>query len=98
MNVFDLSIVSPGGKFFENKAESLIAPGILGSFGVLANHAPMIAAVKSGVIRVKDQTREHFFVIDSGVVEVAFDHSVLALVDHATACETYERALSELKK
>ena len=98
MSTFDLSIISPEGQAFENKVESLVAPGILGSFGILANHAPMVAALKKGIIKVKDQAREHYFVVDSGVVEVASDHSVLALIDHATMCETYEQALSELKK
>ena len=57
MNTFDLSIISPDGQIYDGKVESVSAPGVLGSFGVLANHAQMVAALQSGVIKVKDKNK-----------------------------------------
>ena len=45
-----VSILTPEGKVFEGDVYSVSAPGALGSFGVLEGHAPMIAALGTGVL------------------------------------------------
>jgi F-type H+-transporting ATPase subunit epsilon len=49
---FDVSVVTPDGPAFEGDAEMLIVPGVAGEIGVLARHAPLVATLKAGSIRV----------------------------------------------
>ena len=54
MASYDLDIVTPSGSIFSGPVERLQAPGSQGSFGVLARHAPMIAALKTGSLRLAE--------------------------------------------
>ncbi len=47
-----VEIVAPDGRVFQGEAESVSAPGVDGSFQVLTDHAPMIAAFEVGPIYV----------------------------------------------
>ena len=51
-DAFQLSIVTPEGQVYEDQVEGVVAPGEWGSFGVLAFHAPMVAALEAGVLSV----------------------------------------------
>ena len=49
---FDVALVTPEGETFRGEAEMLIVPGAAGEIGVLARHAPLVATLKAGSIRV----------------------------------------------
>lgn len=51
---FALEIVSPEQTVYSGEAISVTAPGSEGSFGVLAHHAPLLAALKAGTLTVTD--------------------------------------------
>src|SRR5688500_20397023 len=53
VRTFDLSLVTPDGAAFEGEAEMLIVPGAAGEIGILARHAPLVAMLRAGEIRVK---------------------------------------------
>lgn len=76
-DVFQLDIISPEKKIFSGKVNSLVAPGIGGLFGVFANHAPMITALKAGEIEYKQGSEEHRLSVEGGVVEVK--HNVVTI-------------------
>jgi len=61
-----VEIVSPAGLVFRGEAEGVKAPGVEGSFEVLYNHAPMIAAIEVGSIRVTVPSGEHVMIATSG--------------------------------
>ena len=84
MTEFKLSILTPEGQIFQGPVESVIAPGQEGWLGVLAQHAPMIVALKPGLLKIKSQSQEKMFTIQSGVLEVDSTHSAVVLVDQAT--------------
>ncbi len=66
-----VEIVSPSGSVFSGEAQGLKAPGVAGSFEVLNNHAPMIAAIDIGSIVVTDSSgAEIAFATSGGFVEV----------------------------
>ena len=66
-----LEIITPDKKLFEGEAKSLTVPGSEGSLGVLNNHAPMIASLKKGKVKVTtDKSDVTFFEIRGGVIEV----------------------------
>jgi len=80
---YKLAIMTPEGRCFDGNVESLVAPGLAGSFGVLANHAPMVAGLQAGIVRVSVAEGDtQFFAISGGIVEVKTD-GVTVLADTA---------------
>lgn len=50
---FKVSVYTQDAAIFEGEVFSLQAPGTLGSFGILANHAPFISALVPGKITIR---------------------------------------------
>lgn len=76
-----LEIITPDKKVFEGQVKSAVFPGSEGSFGLLNNHAAMIATLKSGVIElVEENNTTHSFAVKGGVVEV-LKNSVIVLAE-----------------
>lgn len=66
-----LEIITPDKKLFEGEVKSAVFPGSEGSFGVLDNHAPMIATLKAGKVELTtDANARQEFTVNGGVVEV----------------------------
>ncbi|MBO4575333.1 MAG: ATP synthase F1 subunit epsilon [Bacteroidales bacterium] len=66
-----LEITSPDKQIFSGEATLVQLPGSDGLFEILHNHAPMIAALGPGKIKVQDETGKlQFFEIHGGVCEV----------------------------
>lgn len=83
---FDLSLVTPEGPAYEGEAEMLIVPGASGEIGVLARHAPLVAMLKAGEIRVKTDGQWQSFAAGPGYFKVHQDRA-LVLVDDAVRAE-----------
>lgn len=68
----ELEIISPQGIVFRGETNYVSFPGTAGSFDVLPHHAPMIAALREGVIRYREKEKEaeQTIKIRSGFVEV----------------------------
>lgn len=76
-----LEIITPDKKVFEGQVKSAVFPGSEGSFGVLNNHAAMIATLKNGTIELVEENNEtHSFVVKGGVVEVC-NNNVIVLAE-----------------
>ncbi len=86
VRTFDLSLVTPEGAAFEGEAEMLIVPGASGEIGVLARHAPLVAMLKAGEIRVKSEGEWQAFAAGPGYFKVQQDRA-LVLVDDALRAE-----------
>lgn len=69
-NTFRFEIVTPERVFYSADISSLVAPGTEGTFGVLANHAPLLARSNGGRLKVLENDQERFFQVGSGIVEV----------------------------
>lgn len=65
-----VEVVSPSGIIFDGDAESVLFPGLAGEFMILQHHAPLIAALKEGEIRIDAGGETKNFHIKSGFVEV----------------------------
>ena len=48
-----LEIVTPDKNLFKGEVDYVYCPGTHGSFGVLNNHAPIIATLKEGEVKVR---------------------------------------------
>ena len=83
MATFTLDIVTPAGSIYSGAVASLVAPGSQGSFGVLARHAPMISALKTGILRFsEDDVTGRTLACSGGFVEALGD-SVTVLAEAA---------------
>ncbi len=94
---FDVSIVTPDGAAFEGQAEMLIVPGAAGEIGVLARHAPLVATLKAGSIRVyRDRASEDVVELATGpgFFKVELDRA-LALVDDAVDVKEIDDARAQ---
>jgi len=66
-----IEIVTPDTTIYEGEVSLAQLPGLDGSFEVLNNHAPMIAALKKGKVKVIDAKKATlFFEINGGVMEI----------------------------
>jgi len=65
-----VEITSPDTLLFSGNASLLQLPGLDGLFEVLGNHAPLIAALQRGKIKLVSKDETLFFEISSGVIEV----------------------------
>jgi F-type H+-transporting ATPase subunit epsilon len=83
---FDLSVVTPEGPVFEGEAQMLIVPGAGGEIGVLARHAPLVAMLKAGEIRVRAGGEWQSFAAGPGYFKVHQDRAIV-LVDDAVRAE-----------
>lgn len=71
MGALEVSIASPERILYEGQAESVALPGIKGSFAVLAGHAPLVAELEAGIVKLKAAANDELtFVIDSGFADV----------------------------
>jgi len=86
VRTFDLSLVTPEGAAYEGEAEMLIVPGVSGEVGVLARHAPLVAMLKAGEIRIKADGNWQAFAAGPGYFKVQQDRA-LVLVDDAVRAE-----------
>ncbi len=65
-----LEIISPDSSLFVGESDSVIVPALDGELGILNHHAPLIAALKQGKVRIRQQGTEKTFDIKGGVLEV----------------------------
>lgn len=74
-----LEIVTPDKQVYKGDITSASFPGTDGSFGILHRHAPMVAVLKKGSIKVLEVNSkdELFFEVDGGVLEVKHDKIIV---------------------
>lgn len=77
-----VSVYTQDAAIFEGEAFSLRAPGALGSFGILANHAPFITTLTPGKITIRGNSAKLTIINStaSGFAEVR-DNEVTLLLD-----------------
>ena len=97
MASFQLELVSPEKLLLSRAVEMVVFPAAEGEMGVLAGHAPMIVALRGGVISVREggKVTEQLFVA-GGFAEVAADR-VTILADEATPLASLSKSDAEAR-
>src|SRR5215475_12241506 len=91
MATFHFDLVSPEKLAFSGEVDQVDIPGWEGDFGVLAGHAPVVAAVRPGILTIiQGGTREKIIVL-GGIAEVS-EKVLTVLADVATSLEELDRA------
>jgi F-type H+-transporting ATPase subunit epsilon len=75
-----LEIVTPDKKIFQGEVSEASFPGASGSFQILENHAPLVAALAKGVVSYTFQGNKQAIQVDGGVVEVK-DNVIILLAE-----------------
>lgn len=76
-------IITPQKIFYSAHADSMVAPGARGLFGVLPEHAPLMAESTGGRMKVHESGKgEKFFRIGPGFIEVE-NNEVIILTKEA---------------
>ncbi len=89
--MLQFELVAPERLLFSEEVEMVVVPGCEGDFGVLFNHAPMISALRPGVLSVYRNGRvvERLFVT-SGFAEVT-GTTLTVLADEAFVVDSLNR-------
>ncbi len=75
----NIEIISPEEVLYKGEVEYVQMPGSDGSFGILQNHAPMIAGLVAGDILLKEKSgTEKTISINGGLTEV-FHNKIMVL-------------------
>ena len=83
---FKLEIVTPKKIIYSGEVQSFTAPGVVGSFQVLYNHAPLLSAIGVGEVKLRDtQGNEVCYATSGGFVDVVKNNVTML-------AETAERA------
>ncbi|HBY06482.1 MAG TPA: ATP synthase F1 subunit epsilon [Chloroflexi bacterium] len=90
-------IVSQDRMVFEGDADTVVLPGSEGEMGILPNHAPLLAKLDFGVIRVRFGGKEEAFTVAGGLVEVQ-PQIVTVLADAAENVREIDLARAEAAK
>jgi F-type H+-transporting ATPase subunit epsilon len=95
-----LEIVTPEKALVSEDVQIVMAPGVLGEFGVLIGHTPFMTALKMGTIRYVDKAgNERFVFINGGFAEALPDKvTILAETAELGSHIDVERAKSALQR
>ena len=72
-----LEIVTPERLAYSDTVDSVVLPGAEGEMGVLPHHAPLLATLGVGELRIRKGGEEEFFAIAGGFVQVRPDKVVV---------------------
>jgi F-type H+-transporting ATPase subunit epsilon len=82
-NTLHVSVISPERTVYEGEAEQVVAPAWDGEIGILRGHAPLLALLGNGEVRVRTGGSDRKFHIEGGFMQVV-DDKVSILSEKAT--------------
>jgi len=93
MATFHFDLVSPEKLLFSGEVDQVDIPGTEGDFGVLANHAPTVSALRPGIMTVFVGGQAQKMIVLGGFAEVSSDGKLTVLADLADSVEDFDRAV-----
>ena len=76
------SLVSPERELYSGEVDQVDAPGSEGDFGVFADHAPFMTALREGFVTVHEGEHLHRFEVQGGFADVT-PQGLTILAEHA---------------
>jgi F-type H+-transporting ATPase subunit epsilon len=90
-------IVSQDRTVFQGDVDIIVLPGAAGEMGILPHHAPVLAILKYGVIKIRQNGKEQLFAVAGGLAEVQPD-VVTILADAAENVEDIDITRAQAAK
>jgi F-type H+-transporting ATPase subunit epsilon len=91
MATFHFDLVSPEKLAFSGEVDQVDIPGVEGDFGVLAGHAPIVAAIRPGILTITSGGTHQKVIVFGGLAEMS-EKGLTVLADVATSLEDLDRA------
>jgi F-type H+-transporting ATPase subunit epsilon len=91
MATFHFDLVSPEKIAFSGQVDQVDVPGLEGDFGVLAGHAPFVAALRPGILTVTTGSTHQKIIVLGGLAEVS-EKGLTVLADVATSLAELDQA------
>jgi F-type H+-transporting ATPase subunit epsilon len=85
-------LVSPEKLVFSGSVEQVDVPGLEGDFGVLEDHAPLVATLRPGILTVHMSDGAQKIVVLGGFAEVS-DKGLTIVADLADSVEDFDKSL-----
>ncbi|WP_448821063.1 F0F1 ATP synthase subunit epsilon [Cetobacterium sp.] len=82
VNSFKLDLVTPLARILSEEVNFVMLRTTEGDMGILPNHAPFVAGLATGEMKVRNNGQEKFYYISGGFVEIS-DNIVTILADEA---------------
>ena len=90
MATFHFDLVSPEKLAFSGEVDQVDVPGAEGDFGVLAGHAPIVAALRPGILTIISGGTRQKIVVLGGLAEMS-EKGLTVLADVATSVQDLDR-------
>src|SRR5689334_6211994 len=99
-----LRVITPERIALDMPVQSVRVPGVDGQLGILPRHAPMVAALDTGIVRFRAEGRQALLFVSGGFAEVRGDTVRIVTeagekpdeIDEARAREAEQRARARL--
>jgi len=89
-NMMTLHIISPERTVLKDvPTDAVVVPVVDGSMGILYNHAPMVTALRIGVLRYKQGSEYKKVAISGGFMELS-NNRITVLADTAETAESID--------
>jgi len=106
-DTLNFSLVSPERELYSGDVDQVDIPGTEGDLGIMPNHSPLMAAIRTGTITVYENGSETKFFVQGGFADVtpsgltvlaerAVSLDALDKVDIEAQIATVEASLSDL--
>jgi F-type H+-transporting ATPase subunit epsilon len=79
-----VAVITPEATVYEGDAEQVVAPALNGSLGILRGHAPLMALLGTGTLRIDHGGGSSRYEVSGGFLQVV-DNTVTVLSERATA-------------
>ena len=93
-NKIHFQVTTADGAVCDTMANYVSVPVVDGEAGILADHTPMVAALKEGVVKYKVDDESHYIAISGGVLSVA-DNELIVLARSAEKAESIDIARAQ---
>ena len=91
----NVRVISPDKTVWDSSAQEVILPSTTGQVGILSNHAPLLTALDTGVMRVRPEKEWVPIALLGGFAEVD-DNQVTILVNGAEMGDSIDKEAARL--
>ncbi|MBX6377901.1 MAG: ATP synthase F1 subunit epsilon [Clostridia bacterium] len=93
----ELEVITPERTVLRTETDFVILPSVEGFYGVLRGHAPMLGALRAGVVHYRQAGQKKAVAVTGGFFEVASDRTVV-LADRAQLPEEIDVAAARAER
>ena len=88
---FTVEIITPESSILQSDANEVVLPSYEGYMGILKDHIPLITFLRPGIISIKNQEEEKYFV-EEGTVEFS-NNNLLILTSKVKNLKNFDKNL-----